>query len=243
MASVSDKITSPEYKFSSNVEVMLSGINGTSVVGYNASNEFYCRPKDNNMIKCLFRHEKLLSYMNATEDGEMQFKEIRDEDIFENSSFPFEIGFDKTGVSKIVVSEKATKFLGADMARSLANLINVGVDLSSLSADSSTIEINKMNNFLLGECMSQIKVSFGEKKEDNEKGSWSLNLMSPLPKLSDKGLHVTKSWNNSDCKSLKTFYWTAFVEKGILSDEELTIVSMNIFYEKIFNYLDKEKFK
>ena len=65
----------------------------------------------------------------------MKFSEIIEHDDSRHISFSFEIGFDQTRVNKIIVSENATKVVGADVAKSLGNLINLGIDLSDLPAE------------------------------------------------------------------------------------------------------------
>ena len=208
MANVPEDLTwqhGLEYKFSLPIGLKAFGINGTNTIyGFNGTNEFSCKPRDENIIKCKLNHEKVMIYELNPDNGNITTKETSTNNFFSKSDLLFDIGFDTKGVNQVTVNKQLSESKLFPLTKVIANLFNVGIDLKTF--DGKSVELNEMNNYLLGSCIANIKVNYKE-NEKTEKGNWNLDLSPPMQKLSGRKLDLSKSWNTADCKSSNKFYW------------------------------------
>lgn len=230
----------PEFVFNSTATAIAEGFkNGEVTKGMTVDNEIVCRPKDSLTLSCGFRHLHFDFFEhNANNEAVQDHSKHHNHGPSHDGplhhiygTIPFEVKFNSRGVEAVVVNKSATTDFRADLVKSVANLLNTGINLSEVrfKPTNQVLESREPLNFLLGQCVANIGVQFKDRIAGQGPAELQLELAQPIESLKGRELALGKWRDSQDCVRDVKFFWSGLVLKELHNDPNLKFVRIMKF--------------
>lgn len=184
-----------------------------------------CRPREPDILRCQLVNStitrlKPLSF--SVDDAEPSSNDTHR--YFNILKSPFEIKFNEKGIESFITERKYSPVpWSINEIRLITSQMSMGVDLSDSNPASKAME-----NFTIGECEVDFKITLDPIAEEKKPGNFELSLLGKLAESSGQTITVTKRRNVKECiRCIQPFFGSRYTLGLVLRDVLTKLVNIN----------------
>lgn len=203
-----------------------------ATLGTRVSGELKCRPNDLNLLICRTEDTKIIrTHPNGFNTSGIEVPRNESYSPYGLGHDLFQVNFNNDGIESYSLesaNDEASKWI-IDMIRFITNQLSIGFVLDERRNDE---QFKKLENFTIGECETEFKISRRKDVNNSNKGAKFIPTFSQSKFIFDPldEIEIEKRRNIQNCPRHKEYFFgTRYIKGIVLKDVYNKLVSYSFF--------------